>query len=105
MLQNNIWTTTKDVIGFKTSHTNKAEWFDDECRTALETGRKARETYMRTRKEKHQKQYQQDNRKKNVRIWKHRCDRLKKPSVSKEFLPKCQTREERSSTKSNLLQK
>ena len=41
----------KRRIGFKTTHTNKAEWFDDECRTALETGRKARETYMRTRKE------------------------------------------------------
>ena len=53
MLQNNIW--TKDVIGFKASHTNNTY---DECRTALETGRKARETYLRTRKE-HQKQYEQ----------------------------------------------
>ncbi|XP_063924648.1 uncharacterized protein LOC135138600 [Zophobas morio] len=60
MLQNIIWTTKKGVIRFKTSHTNKAERFDDERKTALETGRKARETYMRTRKEEHQKQYQQE---------------------------------------------
>ncbi|XP_063911974.1 craniofacial development protein 2-like [Zophobas morio] len=47
-LQENIWKTSEEVLGFvKKDNKNRNEWFDEECRKAIEAGRSARQKYLK----------------------------------------------------------
>ncbi|XP_063904733.1 craniofacial development protein 2-like [Zophobas morio] len=49
-LQENIWKTSEEVLGFvKKDNKNRNEWFDEECRKAIEAGRNF---YQNVKKEK-----------------------------------------------------
>ncbi|XP_063907443.1 craniofacial development protein 2-like [Zophobas morio] len=71
-LQENIWKTSEEVLGFvKKDNKNRNEWFDEECRKAIEAGRSARQKYLKSKNEKNQKDYQ-EKRKEYKKIYRNK---------------------------------